>query len=107
MLPRPWDSPGKNTGVGCHFLLQEIFPTKGSNPALSPALQANSLPFESQGKPNSQTTEVSSQGYMHIHEAAGAQENSAQNWAKSQWSPISNDGSQEQQQSQQVNIMIP
>ena len=26
----PWDSPDKNTGVGCHFLLQEIFPTKGS-----------------------------------------------------------------------------
>ena len=22
MLPRPWDSPGKDTGVGCHFLLQ-------------------------------------------------------------------------------------
>ena len=22
MYPRPWDSPGKNTGVGCHFLLQ-------------------------------------------------------------------------------------
>ena len=21
-LPRPWDSPGENTGVGCHFLLQ-------------------------------------------------------------------------------------
>ena len=21
-LPSPWDSPGKNTGVGCHFLLQ-------------------------------------------------------------------------------------
>ena len=21
-LPRPWDSPGKNTGLGCHFLLQ-------------------------------------------------------------------------------------
>ena len=26
------DSPGKNTGVGCHFLLQGIFPTQGSNP---------------------------------------------------------------------------
>ena len=26
------DSPGKNTGVGCHALLQEIFPTKGLNP---------------------------------------------------------------------------
>ena len=31
---RPWDSPGKNTGVGCHFLLQGIFPTQGSNPGL-------------------------------------------------------------------------
>ena len=28
----PWDSPGKNTGVGCHFLLQGIFPTQESNP---------------------------------------------------------------------------
>ena len=30
----PWDFPGKNTGVGCHFLLQEIFLTQGSNPHL-------------------------------------------------------------------------
>ena len=28
----PWDSPGKNTGVDCHALLQGIFPTQGSNP---------------------------------------------------------------------------
>ena len=27
----PWDSPGKNTGVGSHFLLQGIFPIQGSN----------------------------------------------------------------------------
>ena len=27
----PWGSPGKNTGVGCHFLFQGIFPTQGSN----------------------------------------------------------------------------
>ena len=27
----PWDSPGKSTGVGCHFFLQRIFPTRGSN----------------------------------------------------------------------------
>ena len=27
----PWDSPGKNTGVGCCFLLQGIFPTQESN----------------------------------------------------------------------------
>ena len=30
----PWDSPGRNTGVDCHFLLQRIFPTQGSNPDL-------------------------------------------------------------------------
>ena len=30
-LRHPWESPGKNTGVGCHFLLQGIFPTQGSN----------------------------------------------------------------------------
>ena len=28
------DSPGKNTGMGCHTLLQGIFPTQGSNPGL-------------------------------------------------------------------------
>ena len=28
------DSPGKNTGMGCHALLQGIFPTQGSNPGL-------------------------------------------------------------------------
>ena len=28
------DSPGKDTGVGCHALLQRIFPTQGSNPGL-------------------------------------------------------------------------
>ena len=33
-LLSPWDSPGKNTGVGCHFLIQGIFPTQGANPAL-------------------------------------------------------------------------
>ena len=29
--PRPWDFPGKSTEVGCHFLLQRIYPTQGSN----------------------------------------------------------------------------
>ena len=31
---RPWDFPGTSTGVGCHFLLQEIFPSQGLNPGL-------------------------------------------------------------------------
>ena len=30
----PWNSPGKNTGLGCYTLLQEIFPTEGQNPRL-------------------------------------------------------------------------
>ena len=30
----PWNSPGKNTGVGSHFLLQGIFPTQGLNSGL-------------------------------------------------------------------------
>ena len=45
----PWDSPGKNTGVGCHFLLQGIFATQQLNPGL-PQLQADALPTELCGK---------------------------------------------------------
>ena len=30
----PWDFPGKNTGMGCHFLLKGIFPTQESKPHL-------------------------------------------------------------------------
>ena len=46
-------SSGKNTGVGCHFILQGIFLTQGSNPTspLSPAMQVDSLPSEPLGKP--------------------------------------------------------
>ena len=33
-LLHPWYFPGKSTGVGCHFLLQGVFPPQGSNPGL-------------------------------------------------------------------------
>ena len=46
----PWDFPGKNTGMGCHFLLQGIFPTQGSNPGLLYCRQILS-PSELQEKP--------------------------------------------------------
>ena len=46
----PWDSPGKNTGVGCHFLLQGIFPTQGWNPSLL-HLQVDTLPLALSGQP--------------------------------------------------------
>ena len=40
----PWDSPGKNTGVGCYFLLQGISLTQGLNLHLLP-WQPGSLPL--------------------------------------------------------------
>ena len=46
----PWDSPGKNTGVGCHALLQGNLPDPRMEP-WSPALQADSLPAKPPGKP--------------------------------------------------------
>ena len=50
----PWDSPGKNTGVGCHALLQGLFPTQGWNPSLlcPPHWQVDSLPLAPPGKPH-------------------------------------------------------
>ena len=46
-----WNSPGKNTGVGCHILLQEIFLTQGLNSHLQ--WQADSLSLSQQGSPRS------------------------------------------------------
>ena len=49
----PWNLPGKNTGVGCHFLLQSIFQTQGSNLCLPHLLhwQADPLPLSYLGSP--------------------------------------------------------
>ena len=57
MLLCPWDSPSKNTGMGCHALLQGIFPTQGSNLHLLCLLhwQAGSLPLAPPGKPPDST----------------------------------------------------
>ena len=55
----PLSSISKNTGAGCHFLLQGIFPAQGLNLYLSlvsPARQADSLPLHHRGGP-----------YMHTH----------------------------------------
>ena len=45
LFEAPWNFPNKNTGMGCHFLLQGIFPTQGLNPHLFCLLhwQADSL----------------------------------------------------------------
>ena len=49
----PWDFPGKDIGMGCHFLLQGIFLTQRSNQisCKSPAMQADSLLLSHWGNP--------------------------------------------------------
>ena len=51
--PCRWDPPGKNTGVGCHALLQGIFPTQESNPSFLHLLhwQVGCLSLVPHGKP--------------------------------------------------------
>ena len=79
------DSPGKNTGVGCHALLQDLpnpgdLPIPGIEPR-SPALQADSLLSEPPGKPKNTgvgslpflqgnfTTQESNQGLLHCKQS--------------------------------------
>ena len=47
-----WNSVGNNTGLGCHFLLQGIFPTQGSNVGL-PHFRQILYHLSHQGSPNS------------------------------------------------------
>ena len=56
----PWYSPGKNTRLGCHALLQRIFPTQGSDPCLLCLLrwQAGSLPLVPPGSPSHRLVQV-------------------------------------------------
>ena len=62
----PWDSPGKNTGVGCHFLLQGIFPTQGSNLGLLHCRQTL-YPLSHQGSPPKVTVLVDELTHSYSH----------------------------------------
>ena len=55
----PWDSPGKNTGVGCRALLQGLFLTQGSNLRVLCLLhlQAGCLPLAPPGRPQVSCTQ--------------------------------------------------
>ena len=55
----PWNSPGNKTGVGCHFLLQGIFPTQGWNHHLFISCIDNGvLPLAQPGKPSVQFSSI-------------------------------------------------
>ena len=63
----PWDSPGKTTGVGYHFLLQGIFPTQELNPGL---LHCRQIPYQLsyKGSPkNAQTTTQLHSSHMLVN----------------------------------------
>ena len=70
----PWDSPAKDTGVGCHGFFQGIFPTQGSNPHLLCLLhwQASYLPLVPTGKPIIKCISASSTKTLSL-------------WVKPQW----------------------
>ena len=65
----PRNSPGKNTGVGYHFLLQRIFPTPGLNLRLLCLLnwQADSSPLSHLGSPTSYIRIYMSPDYYQVH----------------------------------------
>ena len=61
----PWDSLGKNTGVGHHALLQRIFLTLGSNLHLL-HWQADSLPLSHLGSPYNKTLSVKASSELFL-----------------------------------------
>ena len=69
MLLCPWDFPDKNTGVGCHFLLQGIFPTPGSNLRLLHLLhwQEDALPLSHLGSPVNGRAWIESRASPSLH----------------------------------------
>ena len=62
-LLSPWDFPGKNAGVGCHFLLQGNLPNPEIKP-VSPTLQADSLSLSHWGSLLNGTSSIQLEQYQ-------------------------------------------
>ena len=65
----PWNFPGRNTGVGCYFLLQGIFLTQGLNLCLLCLLhwQVDSLPLCHLGRPLGENLQAKKQPRSRAH----------------------------------------
>ena len=74
-----WDSPGKNTRVGSHSILQRIFLTQGSKPRHFHLLhcQAGSLPLVPHGKPHKRLHPLTSFNVRHDHVTCSDQWNTS------------------------------
>ena len=76
-LPRPWDSPGKNTGVGCHFLLQCMKVKSESEvaqscPTLSDPMDCSPLGSSIRGIFQARVLEWGAIAFSEIEDAAAA-----------------------------------
>ena len=82
-------SPGKNSGVGCHAVLQEIFPTQGWNPHLLYFLhwQAGSLPLAPPGKPETPLGNLRFCALSQVLEQNGKWFGETQTLQESRWAP--------------------
>ena len=67
----PWDFPGKNTGAGCHFLLQGVCLTQGSNPHLL-HWQSDSSPRSHLGSPSLTQFTLKIEGHRRLAVLDGA-----------------------------------
>ena len=78
----PRDSPGKNTGVGCHFLLQGIFLTQELNPHLLCLVhcQMNSLPLSRLRSPNGRKDIMAYNLSVHVNQSSLITHSDALGW---------------------------
>ena len=76
----PWNSPGKNTGVGCHSLLQEIFLTQVSNQHLLHWQVGSSLPLSHQGSIDMLPSLQTAINSMSFPDGSGSKECHLQCW---------------------------
>ena len=66
-LPHPWDSPGKNTGVGCHFLLHCMKVKSESEVAQSCPTLCDPMNCSTPGLPVHHQLPESTQTHVHIY----------------------------------------
>ena len=91
----PWNSPGQNTGMGSHYLLQGTFPTQGSNPGL-PHYRQILYQLNHEGSPHftykRAVTEdlglrLSSSSFLCLSKRGKGKEHILTEWRSPEWTP--------------------
>ena len=91
----PWNSPGHNTGMGSHYLLQGTFPTQGSNPGL-PHYRQILYQLSHEGSPHftykwavmeDQGLRLSSSSFLCLSKRGKGKEHILTEWTSPEWTP--------------------